>query len=115
VKTRNHTEDFEIASVRRAAPALAGVGPIDILKIDTEGHEYRILHDLADRLGDVSFIFLEIHANPDRVRIDALLEPFFDLFYARCDMINRYKVAYVNRRHEGAGRVQAPTCPALSA
>jgi len=115
VKTHDHADDFEMARIARASVALAETGLIGILKIDTEGHEFRILRDLAGRLADVSFIFLEIHANTDRMRIDALLEDEFNLFYARCEMINRYKLGYVNRRRAAAGLVRVTAAPALRA
>jgi FkbM family methyltransferase len=115
VKSHDHSDDFEIVPLRRASEQLAGAGPVGILKIDTEGHELRILRDLTRHLADVSFIFLEVHDDADRVRIDAMLQEDFHLFYARCDMVNRYKLSYVNRHHAAAGIVRVTAAPALSA
>jgi FkbM family methyltransferase len=115
VKSHYHSEDFELVQVRRAAGQLEDAGPVGILKIDTEGHELRILRNLADRLADVSFIFLEVHDDADRMRIDSVLQADFHLFYARCDMVNRYKLSYVIRHHAGAGTVRVTAAPALSA
>jgi FkbM family methyltransferase len=115
IKSCNHADEFELVRVARASVALAEIGRMGILKIDTEGHECRILRDLAGRLPDVSFVFLEVHADADRMRIDALLADDFELFYARCDMINRYKLGYVNRQQAGAGLVCVAAAPSLSA
>jgi FkbM family methyltransferase len=115
VKSHDHADESEVSPVRRAAVALSECAPISILKIDTEGHEMRILADLAGYLPNVSCIFLEVHADADRLRIDTLLAAHFDLFYARCDMVNRYKLGYVNRHHAQAGTVRTTTAPSLSA
>lgn len=49
-----------------------GLKRISILKIDTEGCEVPILHDLGPRLSDVDMIYLEWHSDEDRREIDTL-------------------------------------------
>lgn len=113
VKTHDHTDDFENVDIRRAFSELSDLAYITILKIDTEGHEYHILDDMAALLENVTVIFLEIHSNSARRRIDALLGDAFVLFYMRCDMTNRYKAAYVSRRALEAGEIRVATAPEL--
>jgi FkbM family methyltransferase len=113
VRTHDHTDGFETASIRRASEELADLGPITILKIDTEGHELRILTDISGSLHQVSVLFLEIHSDADRRHIDALLGTRFVLFYSRCDMTNRYKLSYVNRDALATGQIQVATAPEL--
>jgi len=60
------------AEIDRVAP-----GPIDVLKIDTEGSEVAILEAMGPALRRrVAFVALEYHAEPDRRRIDHLLRDF---------------------------------------
>jgi FkbM family methyltransferase len=73
-------------------------GPIDILKIDTEGEELPILRSLAGvTLPRVQVIYLEFHSHADRVAIDALLAPTHLLWRAAIDGVHRGIVTYVNR------------------
>ena len=113
VKTHDHTDGFERVIIRRASAELSDLGHITILKVDTEGHEYRILHDMSGLLDKISSIFVEVHSDLDRKRIDALLGDTFVLFYTRCNMTNRYKAAYVNRRDLESGQIKVATAPEL--
>ena len=54
---------------------------IDILKIDTEGHELPILRRLGDRLFDIPYIYLEFHSKRDRLELDEMLLPTHDLHW----------------------------------
>lgn len=65
--------------VRRAETALhdAGVGDIDVLKIDTEGSEVAILKGLGSYLERTSVVMLEYHNEHDRREIDSLLGGFY--------------------------------------
>jgi FkbM family methyltransferase len=64
-----------LAFVRSAREALAGIGHIDILKIDTEGCEVEILENLAEAIIPIKVIYVEYHSWADRIRIDQMLAP----------------------------------------
>lgn len=92
-------EDFETIRLRKASAALSGVlqGRC-ILKIDTEGCETQILHDLGALLGAVDLLYLEYHSERDRRSIDRLLSPQFKLWHSHSEMVHRGNLAYVSER-----------------
>ncbi len=86
--------------LRNAQEMLSTVchGPIDILKIDTEGEELPILRSLAGSvLSSVQVIYLEFHSHSDRIEIDSLLTRTHFLWRASIDGVHRGIVVYVNR------------------
>lgn len=110
VRTRDHGDDAEVVQVRRASSALGELPRVDVLKIDTEGHELRILQDLgAEAVDQIPLIMLEVHSERDRRRMDEMLW-HHELFYARTDMTNRHKLAYALA---GSPRIVVNEAPAL--
>ncbi len=114
-KTRDHNNVFEDVEIKAAYSELAGLGPISILKIDTEGHELPIVQSLRPLLPNVSLLFLEVHSDLHRVYLDALLYEQFTLFFSRSDMAHRYCLAYVNKQALSNGSVQVVVAPELVA
>lgn len=72
---------------------------IGILKIDTEGCEVPIAGDLfaPDSGIHIDVVYLEYHAEEDRVRLDRLLTPTYWLAHARATKIHRGTLGYVHR------------------
>lgn len=92
-----NTGDFEWISVwstREAFDALP-YERISILKMDTEGLELEILRAIEDRLTSIDVVYLEYHSEADRLAIDRLLEPHFQLYAARADCPHRGTNTYV--------------------
>jgi len=91
-------EGFPI-TLRSADTALteAGLDAIDILKLDTEGCELPILRSLTSRLPRTGVIYLEFHAEHDRVEIDRLLLPTHALFRGKIMKPYRGELCYVAR------------------
>lgn len=114
-KTRDHSEDFEDVQIKSAYSQLAGLGPISVLKIDTEGHELPIIQSIRPLLPSVSLLFLEVHSDLHRVYLDALLYEQFTLFFSRSEMAHRYCLAYVNKQALANGSVQVVVAPELRA
>lgn len=97
--------------VKAAYPQLAALGPISILKIDTEGHELPIIQSIRSLLPNVTFLFLEVHSDLHRVQLAGLLYEQFNLFFSRSEMVNRYCLGYVNKQalaRQAARMVVAP-------
>lgn len=112
-KTRDHNEEFEDVEIKAAYPELAGLGPISILKIDTEGHELPIIQSIRPLLPSISLLFLEVHSDLHRVYLDALLYEQFTLFFSRSEMAHRYCLAYVNKEALANHTVQIVAAPEL--
>ena len=90
---------YEEVALRRISSVLdeEGIGPISILKIDTEGAEVPILRDMEDRLDQVGAVFIEYHSDSDRREIDHLLGPRFVLYGAKVHRCHLGVLAYVAR------------------
>jgi len=88
----------EAIELRDAAEALAGLEPIDILKIDTEGCERHILASLGAAALAAKAVYLEFHAEDDRRDFDALFAPTHTLAAARVLAPHRGELCYVARR-----------------
>jgi FkbM family methyltransferase len=71
---------------------------IDILKIDTEGCEVRILTSILEH--DISFnvLYVEFHSEEDRRSIDSMLYPEHSLVYAKIAEPHRGTLCYVSRQ-----------------
>ena len=98
-RSRELTDDTFPIALRSADSALteAGVDSIDILKLDTEGCEVPILRSLASRLPRTGVIYIEFHAERDRMEIDRLLLPTHALFHAKILKPYRGELCYVAR------------------
>ena len=94
----NSSELQETVEIRDAAEVLKELelGTIDILKLDTEGSELKILDSLSESLRDVSVIMLEYHSENDRRRIDRLLSGDFVLVEAEAHRPDRGNLKFVN-------------------
>ena len=73
--------NLEQAQLRRASNEFVrlGIDRISILKIDTEGAEVPILYDIRDWLDKTELIFVEYHAEEDRLEIDRMVSHRFVL------------------------------------
>lgn len=93
------TGDHEMVRLRAASAVMQqlGVAQIDILKLDTEGCETPILMSIYRLAAEAKIIYLEYHADADRLFIDALLSKTHYLCFARADFPNRGELAYINR------------------
>lgn len=91
--------DYELVELHRASEELIArnITP-SILKIDTEGCELQILNDVADCLPQVDVIYIEYHSERDRLAIDRLLEPHFNLAHANATLIHRGSNVYTSKR-----------------
>jgi FkbM family methyltransferase len=96
-RSAHNTGTFEVVTLRRAATFLAeqGIDRITLLKLDAEGAEVPILHDLQPLLDRVSAIALEYHSEKDRLEIDRLLSPRFALFQGKVQFVHRGTFVYV--------------------
>ena len=75
----------------------SGLGPPDLLKVDTEGCELAILADLAAMLPEVRVIYLEYHSEEDRRLIDDLLAPTHVIVAGTILQVHRGEFTYVAR------------------
>lgn len=107
-------EEFDDIRLRNAATWMEeqAIGPVDVLKIDTEGCELPILRCLADRATQAKLIYLEYHSDDDRRRIDAWLEPTHVLASAKAVQPHRGDVCYVSRQTDYARRLAHLAIPA---
>lgn len=71
----DHGSGSALVRCRRACSAFAdlGIKKIALLKLDTEGAEVALLHDLVDYLPRTGAVFVEHHSTPDRIEIEKLL------------------------------------------
>jgi len=88
--------DVTIVAAKEAFTRI-GLTYIDILKIDTEGCEVEILHNLQPWLGYVGLILVEYHNEQDRRAIDRILSDF-NLFGADITTTEIGTLKYINRR-----------------
>jgi FkbM family methyltransferase len=113
-RTRDHTGEKQTAKFMVAAEEIAGIeGRISILKIDTEGHELRILRNIDPHLDRIDSIFLEVHSDRALAKILDLLEGRFTPVHFGGGMGNRYKVIFVNTEAIAAQRVRAQIAPEI--
>jgi FkbM family methyltransferase len=99
-RSRELSDDSFPIALRSADAALteAGVAQIDILKLDTEGCEVQILRSLSSRLPRTGVIYVEFHAERDRLEIDRLLLPTHALWNGRIMKPYRGELCYVARQ-----------------
>lgn len=96
-KHGTNTENMVAIELRDAG---AELGPlrIDILKIDTEGAEVPILNALPIKtIIDTSVIYIEVHSEEDRLRIDSLLSPSHILFSGTIFAPHKAELVYARR------------------
>ncbi|HEY2415493.1 MAG TPA: FkbM family methyltransferase [Pirellulaceae bacterium] len=98
-RSRELSDDAFPIALRSAEAALteAGIDTIDILKLDTEGCEVPILRSLSGRLARTGVIYVEFHAERDRLEIDRLLLPTHSLFRGQIMKPYRGELCYVAR------------------
>lgn len=70
-------------------------GPIDILKLDTEGCEVETLSDVEAWIGDIKVVYLEYHSEYARRRVDSLMIPTHTLWSSRATRPHRGNMCYV--------------------
>lgn len=99
----------------RLVPARAVLGNIDgpaILKIDTEGCEVPILHDLGGLVEQFDVVYVEWHSERDRRQIDSQLGPRFNMWRSKGTGVHRGTAAYVHQRvidaHPRLGMLEIP-------
>ncbi len=104
----------ERVHVRRTSDLLGelGVGPISLLKIDTEGSEVPILRDLYARMEDIDTVMVEYHSDSDRLLIDNMLAGTHKLYASRADHPHRGVLTYISHQlaednHLNAYRIDA--------
>lgn len=102
-------DEFDEIHLRNAAAWMdeQAIGPVDVLKIDTEGCELPILRCLADRATKAKLVYLEYHSDDDRRRIDTWLEPTHVLASAKAAQPHRGDLTYVARDTDFARRASA--------
>lgn len=100
VRSVETSDAYEEAEVRRASDewTARGFSHVGILKVDTEGCEVPILHDLRPHLANVDFVYFEYHSDDDRRTIDALLAEWFVLAHGRSPGLHRGTMMYLARR-----------------
>ncbi len=81
----------------RSEMAAQGVRDIDVLKVDTEGCELPVLRSLGDLLPGVRALYVEYHAEEDRLALDDLLRGTHVLYHARVPHPHRGDLCYVAR------------------
>lgn len=82
----------------RECMATLEISTIDILKVDTEGAEVIILEALADLLPSVQVLYVEYHADADRVRIDQLMAETHVLTHGVVKRVDVGELCYVQRK-----------------
>ena len=92
----HHTEQVEIRSAAGWA-AEAGIGQIDILKVDVEGCEVKVLEGLADLLPTVKVLYVEYDSRVARRAIEALLAPTHELYLAMLMALDQGECMYVRK------------------
>jgi len=70
---------------------------IDIMKIDTEGCEVKILDSIRPFLNKIKIVYLEFHSEQDRRLIDDLLAPSHALWHGSIEHGHRGQLCYVPR------------------
>lgn len=94
-----NTEEYEDVYVCKISSFLVDekIDHITILKLDAEGAEVPILHDLGARLDRISAVHIEYHSEQDRCEIDELLRGRFMLYGAIIHHVHRGVLTYVAR------------------
>ncbi|MFK7931360.1 MAG: FkbM family methyltransferase [Myxococcota bacterium] len=119
VETRvEPSEVIRLVSARQAIPEPTGPA---ILKIDTEGCEVPILHDLGERVQAFDVVYVEWHSERDRRQIDRLLGTAFSVWKTTASGVHRGTAAYIHQRvidaHPRLGILEIPAVvvePALA-
>lgn len=70
-------------------------GPIDVLKIDTEGCESEIIADVCAWMDGVKVLYLEYHSENKRLRIDAEVKHTHTLWSASSTRPHRGELCYL--------------------
>jgi FkbM family methyltransferase len=107
--SEENTQAFDEVQLRRGSDVLsaAGIGEAEIVKIDTEGCELPIMHDLSHVLTATRVIYLEYHSENDRLAIDQLLKGSHILSHAMVRQPHRGDLCYVSRDTDFARRMAA--------
>lgn len=74
-----------------------GAGNISILKVDTEGCEVPIVSDALEAAHNIDLLYVEYHAEDDRLALDRILSPRFLLGYSKALKPHRGECAYVSK------------------
>ena len=95
----HNSSEFEIVELRKLSTFIAdnGLDRILLIKIDAEGSEVPILHDIEHLLEGVEAIMLEYHSEQDRLEIDHLLATRFALFSGNVRHVHRGNLVYVSK------------------
>jgi len=113
-KTRDHSDVSQPANFRVAAEELQAIdGDISILKIDTEGHELRILRNIAPHFDRIETIFLEVHSGLALENILSLLRQKFIAVHFAGGMGNRYKVLFASKSAIALEKIRADIAPEI--
>ncbi|SJZ40437.1 methyltransferase, FkbM family [Enhydrobacter aerosaccus] len=111
-RTVDHSGDFEVVRFKPALAEISALGNrIDILKIDTEGHELSLLRALDPMLHRVDAIFLEVHSSLALANILSLLDCRFIPVHFGEGRGNRYKPLFVSRDAVAEKRLSATIAP----
>jgi FkbM family methyltransferase len=78
--------------------------PVDFLKIDIEGAEYEVMKDIADKLANVRYLFLEYHGrfhqNAELVEMLSIVEKAGLSFYIK-EAAEVYKMPFAEYKKSG--------------
>jgi FkbM family methyltransferase len=114
MKTTDHSEIKETVKFVGAMEEFQKIeGRITILKIDTEGHELRILRNIVPILDRIDSLFLEIHSDKALGKIIDLLCGKFKPIYLHSIMADRYKAIFINLEAAPGGRLQFYMAPEI--
>lgn len=89
--------DVCLVDARDVFSELTKSGPIDILKIDTEGCELQILQRARSHIAGIRVLYLEFHSESDRREIDDLIIDTHTLWKAAIESPHRGLLTYVER------------------
>ena len=84
----------------RAAGAWAaerGIERIDLMKVDVEGCEVAVLESLEHLLPTVKVLYVEYDSRTARRRIDDILRPTHDLYFAMFQALDQGECVYLHR------------------
>ena len=88
---------IEEVEIRKAADEVKKLDHINILKIDTEGHEIPILRDILT-VHTPDILFVEYHSEQDRLAIDQLIKDTMILGCTRAIFPNKGTNTYYNKK-----------------
>lgn len=101
VKNRETNSDFEIVKLVKLSEEILqkGINHISILKIDTEGCECQILHEIFHKTEnlDIDIMYIEYHSEDDRIEIDRTVSQRFLLRYSRANQLHRGTKVYISK------------------